>query len=1012
MRTYILSLVMAFFIFGCNSSSETQDENNISSVTSTTVDETNEQLSQSDSTATKETTNEVDETLKEESSEESTEDSVVQEIEVDVLPTTNVDTTQTIESTTVEENIDSNDITDKKTDESTTSVVDHTNSVDSNSSTLEEKKEDSTNSSNNDNEVTPASKELTNIEKALLEGDASYLSSSKEVIEEVLVEIASIQTTNSEFFNSIYQDEAIAYNAGKNSQYIYSNDMTQNYPLLIGNKGKSLAVAGENETSRYAAYGERMYKQAAYTQATDNLMKWLTRDSDTLHVKNIAISYMKSSAKEWIKTTYPSWVIHECNDVATLNSCYNLMDVVIVGGGLGNDSTDASALANAIETAMTNATSILYIHDRLYAEVVSSSAVLAKMNMYLGGYGGNYFKQDAASYSNVSSMLNSSVLDTVESFIKHFEKDDFSVDFTACKDASCKSDSFVEQVSKAITVVYGFTHSYDKTNTNIFKKGGRRLEKLLILLADEFRKTIHYPMKKNVTNQREFFAAYFADKAIYNSREYNAAQNDLGTFSEPITNSIKGSNYTKTFEVNAKGGFSSLGYYALPGETVTMKRNDTNPLNATVFINSMRTGSSRTFNVYNRPTNIKSERMSIKAGESITFTSPIGGIIYVNTSSAASTSTMNFSVQNVGKHLVYEKGMSAATFASKLASTPYSWVEVKTPYIQIHSQKVNIQKSIDDARYKGDIDTFLLELQKYMVEDTYNLAGFSDDTLSLNSNVLAVCSAKGLSCSDKIMHALPKIQHINSDFYSHCGTGCSGNPYDQAGPVRPKGWGETHEIGHNLQRSHLKIYGGLSAEVTNQIFPIHKLITMNAEVNLGSSRSMNDKELFTMMQNAVNDANPVDTAYSYIWENSSYAANNRERISFLMQVVYQNDINPAFSNGWDSYTLLYLLDREFSHVSSADWASKKDSLGFSNYDTKPKINGNDFFLVALSYVSSKDFRALFDIFGITYSDEASAQVNAYGYPKVAKEFYIRDDENVFESPTQVLPIDGTQVWPL
>lgn len=48
------------------------------------------------------------------------------------------------------------------------------------------------------------------------------------------------------------------------------------------------------------------------------------------------------------------------------------------------------------------------------------------------------------------------------------------------------------------------------------------------------------------------------------------------------------------------------------------------------------------------------------------------------------------------------------------------------------------------------------------------------------------------------------------------------------------------------------------------------------------------------------------------------------------------------------------------------------------------MNGNDFMLIASSYIIGRDMRPVFDLWGITYSAAASTQVNAYGYAAAAK----------------------------
>lgn len=71
--------------------------------------------------------------------------------------------------------------------------------------------------------------------------------------------------------------------------------------------------------------------------------------------------------------------------------------------------------------------------------------------------------------------------------------------------------------------------------------------------------------------------------------------------------------------------------------------------------------------------------------------------------------------------------------------------------------------------------------------------------------------------------------------HAACGNGCSGNPFDMDWTIIPIGWGESHELGHNMQMSLLQIsytaegvdtniwtsYQNRATENSNNIFPYH-----------------------------------------------------------------------------------------------------------------------------------------------------------------------------------------------
>jgi len=90
-----------------------------------------------------------------------------------------------------------------------------------------------------------------------------------------------------------------------------------------------------------------------------------------------------------------------------------------------------------------------------------------------------------------------------------------------------------------------------------------------------------------------------------------------------------------------------------------------------------------------------------------------------------------------------------------------------------------------------------------------------------------------------------------------------------------------------------------------------------------------------------------------------------------------------------------MLEREFTRalVNEDTWEAKKSSLGFSSYsyDEAKAINNNDWMLIALSFTSELDFRDYLTMWGLPYSDKASAEVENFGYDSVARKFYVPEE---------------------
>jgi hypothetical protein len=381
--------------------------------------------------------------------------------------------------------------------------------------------------------------------------------------------------------------------------------------------------------------------------------------------------------------------------------------------------------------------------------------------------------------------------------------------------------------------------------------------------------------------------------------------------------------------------------------------------------------------------------MPLNAGQSVTITSPYGGPLYLFlTASTSSAQTVTVQVDGVISHPLLRDTsdpVQVAAFETEVANTPTNWTIVTSDAFTLHTTLGYLKKSL--TRYGTNMADFGIDIWTYVIKDTYELAGFnfSSGKLSLASTVSAFCAAHGWDCTGT-QHQRDKMAHAISD-KSLCGDGCSGNPFDIDFAFDPFSWLVQHEIGHNLQTARLEIYGGISTEVSNNIFPMHKMITYNlgkvGPARTGVARPQVDysgicKTVFNDMMAALGTADPKGTMYTNIWTNTAYSANNGERVMFYRQLTeYARYYNPSFSDGWEVYTLLYLLDRNINNTSASNWASVAASYGFGSYASAPSASGNDFMLVAGSFIIGRDLRPMFDLWGISYSSAAAAQVVAY-----------------------------------
>lgn len=884
-----------------------------------------------------------------------------------------------------------------------------------------------------DNKGTQTSDQLvvtlnSRLEAAIRTGDPTLLQDYDALLlDSILADFTNLNQSNQDHLQTIYQDQAISYSPGGHSQWLQYKDFGRYIPLLIGNKGKCLAVAADANGQRYAAFGSNSIKlfqggsNLDYQPHFKNLLAWLLKrtPTDAAQSAKVVLTMLdgssESNSQSWIETHYPNWEITLCKDESVLASCLEGADLVITGS---SDGYDAGVAVGALNQAKNAGAALLYQHVHSWNTSALTNPVLSVMGFSMNSYGGNYWVKDAASWQNVTEMSsNDQSLVPIETMLYHFKSEDYSFDWSACTSyvgsTSCNNvvglDSEFETGAGKVRSILG---AMANKALPLFEESGYRIMKQLVLLGDLYRKDIQYVMDKETTNTTDFLKAYYADHTVYYIRDINPAQPDLGNFSALIPEDH--ATVSKTLEItpNEKGGWTAIGLYALPGKTTTISRTDSDSSDVYIFLNTQRTGSSRVYNKnhYNRPKYLRSQSVLIRAGETIALTSPYGGTIQLD---PRGEQTLTLQVDNAAEQAFMNDMTQTDQYIADLDATQLSWTQISTPFVQIHALVQHMRTGISNAPYSGDMKKYLDDIWTFLIQDSYNLAGFVGEGLSHSQAITNLCQSLQWNCNSASIHGAPKVQHINVDKHAHCGGACSGNPYDQSGPIRPKGWGESHEIGHNLQRSRLKIYGGRSSEVTNQIFPLHKFITWSeAYPELALGKNMKYKETFEAIQQGIANNDLYNSAYNAIWAVDGYAKQNTERMTFLMQIMHKGSELASLNDGWQLFTMMYLHDRQFGAISTGNWEAEKNKIGFGNYATKPSINGNDFMLISLSFLTQQDQRIFFDLWGITYSDEASAQVAAYGYAETEQVFYLPEEQKYAKPIQHKIALDGVTAWPL
>ena len=645
-----------------------------------------------------------------------------------------------------------------------------------------------------------------------------------------------------------------------------------------------------------------------------------------------------------------------------------------------------------------------------------------------------------------------------------------SYDWSACSETNeCTlPSSFTEDLVKPTDFLKSSLDDINIKGQNLFApEFYNKTLQLLVIWADTYRKSIKYPIDK-MKDPAKFQAAYVADALVAYVRPSGSNQTDLGTLLSPAASQLAGSSEYETVTVSLPGkdGFTSVGRFALPGQALSfLLPNPPAEGTFSVFLNTAGAGNTKLFDAitnlndrkgYRRPRFPRSPEFKI-AGTEFTIVSPYGGLVELGFSQA-NVSTVDLKIKGAVKQPFYDTTQGTAdtnAFFSDFKASKLGWLEIKTPGLEIHSliSKANelLQPAANDApttvypnaskpyysKAEGILmDKYLDETKRFVMEDAYRLAGFQTRGLTLNNGVTRFCNDHNWDCVSTTIHKPPVVQHYHIDEQANCGWMCSGNPITSGGGFEPRGWGESHELGHNLQK--FKIYDDKSGEVSNNIFPLHKKWRMRMELArtaIGYSNELEDTQVvFDMLKSSFKDSSlsadqKVAQARSDLWSNAAYAAQNRLRLYFYLQwpLIYAEKLkaqNPSMTDaeaveaGWDVFTLLYLNSRQVEVASETNWPVVKGNLGFGSYSSKPATSSaavgtdfphHDYMLVVLSLITGQDQTPIFDFWGIKTTQAGKSQVAAMNLSPQPVKFYATrcaDDFRGFQA------VDMTQPNPL
>ncbi|BBH16785.1 hypothetical protein Back2_10720 [Nocardioides baekrokdamisoli] len=685
-------------------------------------------------------------------------------------------------------------------------------------------------------------------------------------------------------------------------------------------------------------------------------------------------------------------------------TCLTGADLVVFGG-IGSTS-DSPTIANQVKAAYDGGVPVLFMADNWYGD--APAAIAQKFGMAVD-YSPVYWDHNGLQNSTTANQLPGGLdgfQQVVSPLVNTtFGTPLATSDYSACQGKDTLYDCNLG--TAAFTAYQTATASWrswvSSANTNGVswfsqpRNGDQDLMRALVMLADKLRTgaapslrpgdsvpAVTYPVP-TYTDGGAATRGLFVDSTTMTAWSGNQAAADTGTVyctrSDTVAHRCVApgwpgfGNHSLTLTSTRNDEWQATGFDAKPGVPLTVRLTSDPGLKVYVRTFFQRNGTTKSGQVdgsnvsyYDRPQFVATDWIPVTT-TGTTFSSPYGGPLYVRIVGSTATSGTSVPLQfnNTATHpavLDMTDSSQVSNFVATVnaANTNHDgayYADLGGSGFEAHMSVAAINDALTNSGTQGrtwsytdhgGLQQFLNDFRDQYVFTVYKMAGLQlgPNTPLANSDdpdVVTACQHFGFPCLDPSLNQRTVIQHLNYDQHAQCGDLCSGNPIDSDGSPSPAGWGENHELGHNLQRQQLNImwadtgangtnaaaanvwsnYSNRSGEVSNNIFPYHTAWNFYRNVHRGwgdssfpggsapdtatLSRDVGGIDAFSIAQSirlqqnnggvlraydaSCNLHNTTDTTATptniaianAIWRNSGTYDDNNLRMSFYQQIA-------------------------------------------------------------------------------------------------------------------------------
>lgn len=908
------------------------------------------------------------------------------------------------------------------------------------------------------------------VETVISTGDIFAVSgydAQSDLIAEAIAQISAIRASGQSLLRGLYGSSPVNYSVDRRTSFVqypaYEAKRNDLIPILQTGSSRVHAVAGQYKQSfaRFSYFGSappvlfNNGESLGFEAVFERLVAWLLGDDpgNTGALSSapkivLARTHSTGTLQTWFETHLPAATVTICSDADPLASCSVGADLMVMGKT--SQAATAQADASELDRLLRANVPALYLHGAQEHDTVGSDALSALIGADMP-YAGNYFRSEEernSNWANVDAMIDAigADLTVLATVLDKLDRGNFSYNFQAGLSNGSVDPSavpnFEDEFLRAAEFLRSRFNTLDDRQIAVFSEPQEdfRLDRILALIGDELRQDASFPMDIIATDQNTFLPSYLADHLIYGFRDINPLQPDRGFHGRRTQAEVTPGAYSAHINTRFTGR-KPTGAYALPGKTFTVTRTDANSdIDVEIYWNLQfpnGTFEFRTGNRYDMPKYLRSQEVNLSPGESITVSSPYGGVIQINHdrgSSDAQDVTLSF--QGVGQHPFYNGPSTAAAFTAGLAAGIYDWTEIAAPehYVTepLDLMADTVQAMADDLGW--NIDEVARVGSVYYYNEMARLSGYRGFDIPVQpAEITSFCTANGWECSKDEYHGISgSVEGNIRQSITNCGSagGCSNQPVTYTWNWNPLGAGPVHERGHHLEGNSGASYHTFAPldghHLTNTWraflpYAYYRETGNTGACDIERNEHRTNGTRFQILQDARNSANVQQYMADKVWNAGQRSAMTRAMIT---QFAAHAENQGRFNEGWNYLPLMLIAAREFKQKldeGEAAFDAAKARYGFGQFtfaEAQDMVASDEgqrsWALVAYSFITGRDQRNYWRMLGWDYSARADSQLSAL-FPLLlstpaAEQFYAFDDICSVDNAIAV-PVDGVSTWP-